>query len=189
MPIEDAQDAVQSFLAHIRAGNLTQGTGPSRDRLRSFLLSAFGDYVSRKYDPAGKSRRGNTGTQLLREFSGAESWLQSHPPMEDTPEMTFRRAWARSVLSQSCAVLKGELAARHGDQVAEMIAAEVFPTERRSFNVELAPRLGITPSEVLHILRESRRRLRELILETLRETVSSSSEVELEFWDLFKSIQ
>ena len=69
-----------------------------------------------------------------------------------------------------------------------MITAEVSPVNRRPFNADLAPKLEISPSEVLRILRDSRLRIRELILATLRETVSSSADVELEFWDLFKSI-
>jgi hypothetical protein len=55
-------------------------------------------------------------------------------------------------------------------------------------SADLAPKLSLTRSEVLEILQSSRRRMRELIFTTIRETVSSTPDVEVEFWDLFRSV-
>ena len=121
-------------------------------------------------------------------LSGAEAWYVSVPAREEDPERTFNRAWARAILLQSHAELKRELTASHGRQTAELIAAEVSSVDRRPFNDQLAVQLGASVGEILQILRASRRRLRELIHATLRETVSSTPDVEAEFWDLFQSV-
>jgi hypothetical protein len=185
---ERSRDAVYSFLAHVRAGMLVDGPGRAPDRLRVFLLQAFEDYLIRMTPPPLPSGRQETRPTHSPDFSSAEAWLKTDLAKTDSPETAFHRAWARCVLTQSHAVLKGELTARLGDKAAEMIAAEISPVERRPFNAELAPKMKLSPSEVLETLRSSRRRLREIMLETLRDTVSSSADVEVEFWDLFKSV-
>jgi hypothetical protein len=121
------------------------------------------------------------------EFAVVEEWMQAEGDPECPPEGTYQRAWANCVISQSCALLKEELAADSGSATAELIAGEVVPSARRPFNPDLAKKLALSPPEALEKIRSARRRLRELILESVRETVSAQEDVEVEFWDLFKS--
>ena len=188
VPPGEARDAVEGFFLHVRDGKLTNGSGPVWERLRSFLLRSFENYLDISSSRVQAFRREAMGTTLKLDFSSAETWCQSEPSEERDPERTFNRAWARAILVQCHAGLKRELAAGHGALMADLIAAEVSPVERHPFNNQLATRLDVTVTEVLQILRDSRRRLRELIQITLRETVSASTDVEVEFWDLFRSV-
>jgi len=185
---EDSRGAVQGYISHVRDGNLTSDSGHHWKRLRSFLLRGFEDYLDTHPLPTPVVDRGKERAPESLDFSGAESWFLSDPSREEEPERTFNRAWARAILEQAHAELKRELTASHGPPTAELIAAEVSSIERRPFNDQLALRLGLSATEILQILRASRRRLRELIKSTLRETVSASADVEVEFWDLFQSV-
>ena len=121
------------------------------------------------------------------EFAVVEEWIQAETASNDPAEVTYQRAWANCVISKSCMLLKDELAADSGSAAAELIAAEVVPSARRPFNPDLAKKLALSPPEALEMIRAARRRLRELILEQVRETVAAQEDVEVEFWDLFKS--
>jgi hypothetical protein len=184
----DSRDAVQGFFIHVREGKLTNGSGPIWERLRSFLLRAFEEYLDQRLSRILELKPGYLPATHLADFSSAEAWFLSDPSREEDLEKTFNRAWARAILLQAHAELKRELAASHGALTADLIAAEVSPVERLPFNNQLATRLDVTVAEVLQILRDSRRRLRELIQLTIRETVSASTDVEVEFWDLFRSV-
>ena len=184
----EARDSVQGFIGHVRDGKLTQGTGHLWKRLRSFLLRAFDDYFE-----SHPARTPEPGAEALhvpetREFAEAESWYGPDPSRAQDPEKSFNRAWARAILVQSHAVLQKELASLHGASAAEVIAAEVSSVERRPFNDQLAGKVGLSVGEILQILKDSRRRLREIITSTLRETVSTMGDAETEFWDLFRSV-
>jgi hypothetical protein len=181
----EAEAAVRGFLDFIRSAGLGFGHREQRDRLRAFTLSAFQDYLAIRALRETWPGVGD-GAGSLTDFEGAEAWLQGEG--ETSPEAIYQRAWARCVISQSCTLLKQELAADSGSAAAEMILAEVSPSGVKPFNPDLARKLGVTSAEALEMLRTARRRLRELILETIRETVSAQSEVEVEFWDLFKSV-
>jgi hypothetical protein len=185
---EMARRVVLEFMEYISAGHLGNGTQAGRDRLRTFLLSAFQEFE------AVRSLRDRAGDDAPAEpqdpvdFAAAEAWLLGEAAVPTAPETTFHRAWARCIREQAHAALKRELAERLGARAAEMVIVEVAPVERRPFNPDLAPELEVSPALVLDMLRWARRRLREVIANTIRETVSSTADVEVEFWDLFKSV-
>jgi len=187
-PQSEARDAVHGFFLHVREGRLTNGSGPLWERLRSFLLRSFENYLDIVSSRIHDLRRGSMVVAPVLDFTGAETWYQSEPSREADPEKTFNRAWARSILVQCHTELRRELAASRGELTADLIAAEVSPVDRHPFNNQLATKLDVSVAEVLQLLRDSRRRLRELIQLTLRETVSASTDVEVEFWDLFRSV-
>ena len=178
----EAESAVHGFLDFIRSARLGFGHRAQRDRLRSFLLGAFQDYLD------VESLKGmRPSDRHEAEFAVVDEWMQSEGAFDSPPESTFQRAWANCVISKSCVLLKEELAADSGSAAAELIAAEVVPSARRPFNPDLAKKLALSPPEALEMIRSARRRLREMILEQVRETVSAQEDVEVEFWDLFKS--
>ena len=173
------------FLDFIKSAKLGFGHRANRDRLRAFLLGAFQDYLGIE---ALRNNPVEKGPAVITvDFDAAEAWLQKKAADAPSPDATFHRAWARCVLVQACTLLKEEVAADSGSAVAEVIASEVCPTGRKAFSPDVAAKLKMPPAEALELLRSARRRLRDLIMEAVRETVSAQSEVEVEFWDLFKS--
>lgn len=175
-----AEDAVRGFLEFAREKRVGFGNLENRNRLRSFILSAFQSYLD--------SDRAAGPRDPSFDFRAAERWFTAERPGTSPAETTFHRAWARCILTQATGALADELAAEVGEAPARVITAEVSPLARKPFNPDLVPKLDLSPSDLLDLLRTARRRLRELLLSTIRETVAAQSDVEVEFWDLFKSV-
>jgi hypothetical protein len=183
-----AERVVLEFMEYISAGQLGYGSQAQRDRLRTFLLSAFQEFEAVRSLRDLSDEDAPAEPQYPVDFAAAEAWFRADAATDAAPETTFHRAWARCILEQSHAALKVELSERWGARAAEMVISEVAPVERKPFNPDLAPNLEMSPALVLDMLRWARRRLREVITNTIRETVSSTADVEVEFWDLFKSV-
>ena len=180
---DEAESAVRGFLDFIRSAKVGYGQREHRDRLRAFLLSAFQDYL----EVEGLRGFGGSAEVSQISFDAADEWLGKEKDVA-SPEAAFRRAWARCVFLQSCAQLREELAANLGSPVADLIASQLSPTNGGPSTREIALKLSISAEEALDMLRSAKRRLRELLFNTIRETVSSTPDVEVEFWDLFKSV-
>src|SRR5262245_23235905 len=145
----EAKKAVCAFFDYVRAGQLGKGHDAHRDRLRAFLLSAYHEFLGLREPGTEKGTKGPGDYPKRSVFLAAEAWLNDFVASETPPEKIYHRAWARCILAQTYAQLKDELAARHGVRAADMITAEVSPLERREFNPEIAPKLSLTPSQVL----------------------------------------
>ena len=183
---EQAARVVLEFMEYVSGGHLGNGSEAGRDRLRTFLLSAFQEFEAVRSLRDRADDDAPAEPQYPVDFAAAETWYRAEAAA--APEVTYNRAWARCIREQAHAALKLELAERWGARAAEMVIVEVAPVERRPFDPELAPKLEVSPALVLEMLRWARRRLREVIANTIRETVSSTADVEVEFWDLFKSV-
>lgn len=181
LPPGEAERAVSGFFEHIRDQKVGFGPRVHGERLRSFLYYSFQDYVR------SEGRAHQTVRPSGINVADIEAWLMSADDPDGSEELTFRRAWARCILTEASSSLKTELTVRYGRRAADVVIAEVSPTGSKPFTPELGSKLEMTPSEALDMIRSARRRLRELILLTIRETVSTGADVEVEFWDLFKS--
>jgi hypothetical protein len=178
----EAELAVEGFFEHIRARKLGFGPRVHRERLRTFLYHAFQDYVQ----VTGTIPPGTFNPTGI-DVADMEAWLKTEVDPEGSADRTFRRAWARCILAEACAGLRTELAVRYSPHAADVVLAEISPTGAKPPSPELGAELEMTPSDALEMISSARRRLREMILLTIRETVSAGGDVEVEFWDLFRS--
>jgi len=174
---EDAEDAVQGFLAHFIEKALVDRADPNRGRFRNYLLKTFEHWMSNERRIAGAVKRGGGRRPASLEFS---------PPDEETPEDAYNRSWALIVLQNAQERLRAEFESRGmGAHYAAVCACLSGSEDRPSYD-DLAKRLGCTGADVGALLHSSRRRLGELIRSVLRDTVDSEAEVEAEVADIFK---
>ncbi len=174
---EDAEDAVQGFLAHFLEKALVDRANPDRGRFRNYLLKTFENWLSNERRIAGAAKRGGGRKPAPLDF---------HPPDEETPEDAFNRSWALTVLRNAQERLRKEFETRGmGAHYAAVCACLSGSEDRPSYEV-LAKRLGCSTADVGALLHSSRRRLGELIRSVLRDTVDAEPEVEAEVGDIFK---
>lgn len=173
---------VEGFFDHIRARKVGFGPRVHRERLRTFLYHAFQDYVQ----VTGTTPPGTFNPTGI-DVADMEAWLKHEVDTDGSADRTFRRAWARCILSEACAGLKTELSVRYSPHAADVVLAQISPTGAKPPSPEIGAELDMTPGDALEMMSSARRRLREMILLTIRETVSSPADVEVEFWDLFRS--
>jgi RNA polymerase sigma-70 factor (ECF subfamily) len=105
---ETAKDLVQDFLtAALEHGTLLKAD-PARGRFRTFLLAALTNFIRDWNRASARLKRGGGHAVLSLDFDGGEREYSHETATEETPEALFHRAWARTLLAQCIAQLKGK---------------------------------------------------------------------------------
>ena len=107
---EDAEDAVQVFLASACQKGIFAAARRERGKLRTFLLVAFKRSLldERRYRAAGR-RGGGQATISLGE-QGMEELIQQQHHENESPDRIYHRQWALGVMEAALAALETEYA-------------------------------------------------------------------------------
>ena len=182
---EDSRDIAQGFFAYLLEKGVVEKATRDRGRFRSFLIGVLENYLANEHRKAAALKRGGGALPFSLDFDWEERLDSIEPSDPSTPLSAYNRAWALAVLQRAFEAFRGEsLKTQPGEHVEALLLHVQGPADDQTHD-GLAARLGRTPGEVKHLLTRSRRRLRELILEQLRETVETESDVEAELRDLF----
>jgi DNA-directed RNA polymerase specialized sigma24 family protein len=169
---EDAEDAVQGFIASVLARQSLTHLEAGRGRFRSFLLAGMRNHLSDLHARATAAKRGGGLTPLSLDAEAAEQGYAALAVETDTPERIFDRVWAMSVME--CARTRlGEECAVSGKGA---VFAALFPdkSEGTAENYAmLGGRLGLSETALRSLAMRLRRRWRELIRAELSQTVTS----------------
>lgn len=188
-PREEARDLTQDFFIEIFDGKLVERYTPANGSFRGFLRGCLRVFVLHFRRKAGAQKRG--GHLKLVSFSDEDlSRLDDlAAPADETPEKRFDRQWARDVLDAAVAALRAELRRAKKDvplKVFDRYGDAATADETLTY-ASLARELGIKETDISNHLTSTRKRLRELILERIREYQTGESEVGAEFVALFSS--
>ena len=182
---EDSKDIAQGFFAYLLEKGVVERAARDRGRFRSFLIGVLENYLANEHRRAVALKRGGGATPFSLDFDWEERLDSFEPSDASSPLDAYNREWALAVLRRAFEAFRGEsLKTKPGEHVEALLLHLQGPADDLTY-AGLAARLGHTPGEVKHLLTRSRRRLRELILEQLRDTVENESDVESELRDLF----
>lgn len=104
----DAKDSTQSFFAHILEKGALAAADPQRGRFRSFLLTAFKNFLVDEHQRRQTQKRGGDVPHLSLDFDSGEQRYQFEPADDWTPEKIYERRWALTLLDQVIAQLQRE---------------------------------------------------------------------------------
>ncbi len=171
-----AQDAVQGFLAQMLSRNGFDNVAPAKGRFRYFLLAALRHFLISEGRKETALKRGG-GTDLLSlDVDKAEAIFQTQAGEQMSPEAAFDRQWAQTVWTRALGRLREEHVARGKAQVFDGL--KLYLTEELGQNHDrLAAQLGLPANSVALGLHRLRRRLRELVLDELAETVGADADL------------
>ena len=182
---EDSRDITQGFFAYLLEKGVVERAARERGRFRSFLIGVLENFLANEYRKVTALKRGGGAHPLSLDFDGQERLESIEPSDSSTPLTAFNRAWALAVMRRAFEEFRGESRRTQPEEHVEALLRHVQgPADDQTYE-DLAARLGRTPGDVKHLLTRARRRLRELILEQLRDTVETEAEVEEELHDLF----
>ena len=182
---EDSQDLTQEFFARLLAGNRVRTADQQKGRFRSFLLAGMNNFLADEWDKSRAQKRGGGLRTVPLQFDTAETRYGSEPVDNVTPEQSFERRWALTLLDD---VLKRLGAEYEREGKADLFAAlnPCLVGDRTSQPyVELAQRLGLSEGAVKSAVHRLRRRYRQLLREEIANTVASADEVDDELRHLF----
>ena len=181
----DAQDLTQEFFARLLERNWLDRADQQRGRFRSFLLSAMNHFLSDEWDKARAQKRGGGITPLPLQFDAAETRYVHEPADNITPEHSYERRWALTLLDEVLRRLRSEY---EQDGKAELFAAlhPCLVGDRSSQPyADLAVRLGINEGTVKSAVHRLRQRYRQLLHDEIAQTVAEPGEVTEELHHLF----
>jgi DNA-directed RNA polymerase specialized sigma24 family protein len=177
---EDAEDLTQEFFAAALAKGTFERYDPARARFRTYLRACLDGFAANERKAAGRLKRGGGQAPLSLDFEGAEAELRRHGAGEGLGlDEFFHREWVRSLFGLAVEDLR-----RWAEASGRSVHFRLFERydlegpdspERPSYG-ELAAEHGIPVTQVTNFLAATRRELRRLVLERLRELTASEEE-------------
>jgi RNA polymerase sigma factor (sigma-70 family) len=183
-----AQDLVQGFFARLIEKQDLSLADPARGRFRSFLLTAFSNFLANQADRERAVKRGGAVARLSIDEAEAERRWAGDFAIVATPEKLFERQWARELLARALAALEAEWA--HAGRVALFARLKPFLTGEASETKqsEIAHELSLTENAVRIALHRLRKRYGELVRIEVADTVSDPDDIERELGELFEAL-
>jgi RNA polymerase sigma factor (sigma-70 family) len=175
--VHDAQDLTQGFFASLLERNTLGAADCQRGRFRSFLLTAFRNFLADEWDRAKAQKRGDGLRAIPLDFATAESRASIEPADKWSPEKTYEREWALTLLDLVLNRLREEFIAKGKQRHFETLKQFLGENEPGSFDVA-AKVLGISSSAVKVAAHRMRRRYRELLRSEIAETVAEPEDVD-----------
>ena len=182
----DAQDLTQAFFAQLLEKEYLQAADPE---FRSFLLAAFKHFLSKERARAHAQKRGGGRSLLALDFQDGENRYHLEPVDHATPERLYERGWALSILEQTLARLRQELANAGKEKLFECLKGALAGEGVQESYARIALELGLTESAIKVAVHRLRRRYQELLRAEIAQTVVSPGEVDEELRDLFAAVR
>ena len=185
---ENAEDLTQAFFARLLEKHAIERADPARGRFRSFLLASLKHFVANERDHDLAEKRGGGVLIMSLEFEAAEGRFQLEPSTDETPERSFDRRWALSLLDRVIARLEGEMV--RGGKRAQFARLKTYLTgdAPHPSYAEVAGHLELSEGAVKVVVHRLRKRFRDLVHDEIAQTVSTPQEVADELQHLWSSV-
>ncbi len=185
---DEAEEHTQAFFARLLEKQGIRRADPARGRFRSFLLTAFKNFMSDERDRAEALKRGGGRKALPIDFAGAEDHYRFEPADGLTPEKLFDKAWALTVLQNAMARLADEWAARDRRKTFNQLKDYLTAHSNAVPYADLAVRLTMTEGAVRVAIHRLRKQYRQTLRDDIAQTVAAEDEIDDEIRDLFKAL-
>ena len=178
---QEMEDLVHGFFEQLLRRHDLKRVAPEKGRFRTFLLTAFRNYLGdqMKRQNAGK-RGGGRGIASLDESTEGGGRLLEPASGGMSPDLAYDRAWAQTVLRNALRQLESECIATGHGALCKALEPALFRDEDALSYQEIAAQFGSTEGAVKMAAHRIRRRLAELIREEVRQTIASEEHLETE---------
>ncbi len=187
-PSAEAADLTQDFFAVLLEKDYLQTADQDRGRFRSFLLTAFKRFLMNEHDRATALKRGGRVQVVAINADDAESHFCIEPVDNRTPEILFERRWAIMLLDRVLGQLEQEMSEKGRSQLFECCRGCLTGVGLDEQYASIASRCGVTEAAVKVTVHRLRARYRELLIEEVRQTVTSEAEVADELRALMRAV-
>jgi len=179
---EEAADLTQEFFIALCEKDFLQHLSPEHGRFRHYVMAALDNFARLEFRARSAQKRG--GGVVLFSIDAGDAF---QPSGSGSPEDTFLREWARSLLAQAIQEMKEEFAAQGQGKIFALFTDRDLepPPEGPASYEDLAARHGLSATDVTNALYRARKRLREIVLGKVRDTVTTEKDAEAEMRELF----
>ncbi len=185
---EDAEDFTQDFFVRLLARAGLSNVSPEKGRFRNFLLVAFRNFLTDQRDKAHTAKRGGGIRPLSLSLTDSDPDALPEPADAATPEQSFERQWAHTLLHRARTRLRAEYLATDRLALYEALGPEDVNATEESYE-QLGSRLGLSVPALKSAAFRLRKRYRELIRAEVADTVTSNDEIEEELRHLLRVLE
>lgn len=183
---QSAQDLTQGFFLHLLEKGCLKAADPSRGRFRTFLLTAFKNFLANEWNHSRAQKRG--GDQPTLSLDGAQERFHAEPSDYVTPETSFDREWAESLVRKALQDLREEMSRTGSRNRYRLLKVYLLgETPSRTYR-EVGRELGLTEAAVKVAVHRMRRRLGALLRNEIAQTVQDSRMVDDELRYLMQAL-
>jgi DNA-directed RNA polymerase specialized sigma24 family protein len=176
---EVSKDLVQGFLTHLLSNRGFARVGPTDCRFRQFLLGALRNFLISEARRQGAAKRGGGVDVVSLDVEQAEQIFQTLADDSLSPAAAFDRQWAQSVWTRALQRLREEQAGRGKMQLFETLKPCLTEAPGQNHAAE-AQATGLSPAAVALAVHRLRRRLREMVIDELSQTVGAHADLDAE---------
>lgn len=185
---QDAEDGVQSFLVWLIESDVVQRADPRRGRFRSFLVSAFEQFLNRQYQyESAAKRRPEHPVISIDAVVGARQY-DLEVSERYTPERQFEHAWAMAVIDRALQRLRSEHQAKGKADLYETLKG-YLTGEHVPSGMDAARTLNRSEGAVRVAVHRLKQRFAELLREEVGQTVESDADLDAELKYLLSVLQ
>ena len=182
----DAQDLTQAFFARLLERNWVGDADRTRGRFRTFLLTAMSRFLSDEWDKVRAQKRGGGQVHVPLQLDTAETRYGLEPADDRTPEQSYERRWALTLLDTVLRRLQEEYEQEgRGELFAQLSVCLTGGRESQPYS-ELAAQLKMNEGAVKVAVHRLRKRYRQLLRAEISQTMMTTEDVDEELRHLFK---
>lgn len=176
----DAQDLAQDFFAHLVERQSLQHVDKSKGLFRSFLAASLRNFLANARAHAHTAKRGGGKTIVSIEAEQAEKgYFDVADARDTTPEQSFDRQWALTILDRAMKALEREQAAAGKSTQFARLRDFLSNAAEEGYD-RTAADLGLKPGTVAVAVHRLRQRYRDMVRAEVAQTVAAGDEVDAE---------
>ena len=183
---EDAQDLTQGFFAALLTGKYLVQANRDRGRFRTFLLTAFDNFLHNEHDRATALKRGGGREIVSWEEHTAEGRYAREPAGGLSPEQIYEKRWAATLLERVLARLRAEFDQAERRELFDQLKPHLWGEDEATPYAQLATRFNMSVSAIKVTVHRLRRRYRNVLREEIAQTVADAAEIDGEIQYLIR---
>ena len=183
---QDAQDLTQGFFAALLTGNSLARADRERGRFRTFLLTAFDNFLHNEHDRATALKRGGGREIVSWEEHTAEARYAQEPAGGLSPEQVYEKRWATTLLERVLARLRAEFGQAKRLELFDRLKPHLWGEDDATPYAQLAAPFKMTVSALKVTVHRLRRRYRDLLRDEIAQTVADAAEIDGEIQYLMR---
>jgi RNA polymerase sigma factor (sigma-70 family) len=191
---DEAADLTQGLFARLLEQKDFAAAAPERGRFRSWLCACARHHLSDVRSAAAAHKRGGAAAVVGIDFAGEDEAQRREPiDPEATPEQAFTQRWVRALLDRAVLRLVAEAEQRGRGRVAAMARPYLdgdAAGDRNGVPMRVvADQLGMSEGAFKVAVHRLRDRLRELVVDEVRQTVDDPAETQAEVGFLLELLE
>jgi DNA-directed RNA polymerase specialized sigma24 family protein len=176
---EDAEDAVQAFLAKLVTQDRISQADPQRGKFRSWLLAGFENHLRTERARNHRQKRGSGTSLISLDGVAAEELYLSEIPSSIPADHAYDRAWALAILDEALHRLQRHTLEGTQPHLFEVLLPCLDSAYPDSTFQEQAVPLKMKPDALRQAAVRFRKRYRQFLIEVASERLGITSEARL----------